>query len=360
MMVFMMNLCDDVHAPFATSVTTACLSLLLCCITVPGNILICIAILKDPYQELSNSFNYFVLQLAFSDVIVGIFTEPAFVVWHIREALGHGVSGTIWIVHLTFFISCTASLLSLTALTLDRHLTIVTIRRKFSTRSVVLICALIWFLSLTIPLVYFATGFYLFAFIFTNTAVITTFVIVTFSYCQIHYKLRVQVSRWRSFCQDRIVSKAMAMEKQLTRSFSLILMCFILCLIPSCVMIYMINLCNDCDCILIHWLRDLQFLLTLVNCSMNQFLYAWRMPNFRKAVAAIVCGRSSAPQSDIPSTPLTPTLSSNRSSRNETLTEEFTSSIRYKNTSYTRDDIDDAANGNLVEQLENYRCITYV
>ena len=141
----MMNLCDDVHAPFATSVTTACLSLLLCCITVPGNILICIAILKDPYQELSNSFNYFVLQLAFSDVIVGIFTEPAFVVWHIREALGHGVSGTIWIVHLTFFISCTASLLSLTALTLDRHLTIVTIRRKFSTRSVVLICALIWF-----------------------------------------------------------------------------------------------------------------------------------------------------------------------------------------------------------------------
>lgn len=93
MMVFMMNLCDDVHAPFATSVTTACLSLLLCCITVPGNILICIAILKDPYQELSNSFNYFVLQLAFSDVIVGIFTEPAFVVWHIREALGHGVSG---------------------------------------------------------------------------------------------------------------------------------------------------------------------------------------------------------------------------------------------------------------------------
>lgn len=300
MMVFMKNLCDDVHAPFATSVTTACLSLLLCCITVPGNILICISILKDPYRELSTSFNYFVLQLAFSDVIVGIFTEPAFVVWHIREALGHGVSGTQWIVHLTFFISCAASLLSLTALTLDRHLTI------------------------------------------------------------IHYKLRVQVSRWRSLCQDRIVSKAVAMEKQLFRSFSLILMCFILCLIPSCIMIYIINLCDKCDCVLIHWLRDLQFLLTLVNCSMNQFLYAWRMPNFRKAVAAVLCGKSTAPQCDIPSTLRTPTLSNNRSSRNETLTEEFASSIKYKLTSHTRNDINDAGNVKRLEQLENYRCITYV
>ncbi|RMX43503.1 hypothetical protein pdam_00001906 [Pocillopora damicornis] len=191
---------------------------------VPGNILICIAILKDPYQELSNSFNYFVLQLAFSDVIVGIFTEPAFVVWHIREALGHD-----------------------------------SLQAKSSGVSL--------------------------AFILSRP--------------------------------HRVKSHG-------------------------------------------HGKTTYAFLLTLVNCSMNQFLYAWRMPNFRKAVAAIVCGRSSAPQSDIPSTPLTPTLSSNRSSRNETLTEEFTSSIRYKNTSYTRDDIDDAANGNLVEQLENYRCITYV
>ena len=73
----MKNLCEEVHPPFATSVMTSAVSLVLCLITVPGNILICIAILKDPYRELCSSFNYFVLQLALSDVIVGIFTEPA-------------------------------------------------------------------------------------------------------------------------------------------------------------------------------------------------------------------------------------------------------------------------------------------
>lgn len=356
-MVFMKNLCEDVHAPFPTSVMTAAVSLVLCLITVPGNILICIAIIKDPYRELSTSFNYFVLQLALSDVIVGIFTEPAFVVWHIREALNYGVMDTIWIVHLTYFISCTASLLSLSALTLDRHLTVVSIRRTLSTRSVVHICVMIWLLSLTIPCIYFATGFYVFAFIFANTAVIITFVIVTFSYCRIYHKLKTQVTRWRSFCQDHMASKAIAIEKQVTRAFNLILTFFILCLIPSCIMIYIINLCDECDCIFIHWLRDLQFLLTLVNCSMNQFLYAWRMPAFRRAIAAILCNKwVVVNRYTIPPAPVRITISGDESSRTETL--EFASPRKYK---YITDTTDGTSNNNdNVLQPQNYIQITCV
>lgn len=350
-MVFMKNLCEEVHSPFATSVMTAAVSLVLCLITVPGNILICIAILKDPYHELCSSFNYFVLQLALSDVIVGIFTEPAFVVWHVREALNYGVMETIWIVHLTYFISCTASLLSLSALTLDRHLTVVSIRRKLSSRSVARISGMIWLFSLTIPFVYFATGFYLFVFIFANTAVIMSFVIVTFSYCRIYHKLRVQITRWRSFCHDQVASKAMAMEKQVTRAFNFIIIFFILCLIPSCIMIYIINLCDACDCTVIHWLRDLQFLLTLVNCSMNQFLYAWRMPHFRKAIVAILCGKSAAiDHCVISSSPIKITISCNQNGRLETL--EFPSPRKFKytaadNNDYWSDDL------NIVQQPKN-------
>ena len=344
-MVFMKNLCEDVHSPFPTSVTTAAISMVLCLITVPGNILVCIAIIKDPYRELATSFNYFVLQLAISDLIVGIFTEPAFVTWHIHEALNHGVMKTIWIVHLTYFISCTASLLSLTALTLDRHLTVVSIRRKLSSCCVARICGLIWLLSLTLPFIYFATGFYLFAFLFANTAVITTLIIVTFSYCRIYYKLREQVSRWRSFCQDHVATKAIAMEKQVTRAFNLILIFFILCLVPSCVMIYIINLCDNCDCTSIHWLRDLQFVLTLINCAMNQFLYAWRMPNFRKAVAAIFCGKSAvANRPLIPLSPIRITISCNESRRIETL--EFPSS---RKCTYITDEGDNDDN-NIMQQ----------
>ena len=121
-----------------------------------------------------------------------------------------------------------------------------------------------------------------------------TFVIVTFSYSRMYHKLRVQISRWRSFRQAHFASKVIRMEKKLTKAFHLTISFFILCLIPSCVMIYLLNFCGkECDCNYVHWLRDLQFLLTLVNCAVNQFLYAWRMPSFRRAIAAI-CSKSAA------------------------------------------------------------------
>jgi len=55
------------------------------------------------------------------------------------------------------------------------------------------------------------------------------------------------------------------------------------------VMIYIINFCDHCDCIFIHWMRDLQFLFPLVNCLLNQFLYAWKIRNFRRAISAMLC-----------------------------------------------------------------------
>ena len=55
-------------------------------------------------------------------------------------------------------------------------------------------------------------------------------------------------------------------------------------------MIYIINFCDACNCTLIHWLRDLQFIFPLVNCSLNQFLYAWKSRNFRRAISAALSG----------------------------------------------------------------------
>lgn len=319
-MIFVKDLCEGVHAPFSVSVTTSVVSMVLCLVTVPGNILICIAIIKDPFHELSTSFNYFILQLALSDAIVGILTEPAFVVWHIREALDYGVMETIWVVHLSYFVSCTASLLSLSALTLERYLTVVSIRRKLSPRSAVYISVVIWLLSLSLPCIYFITGFYLLAFIFANTAVIATFVIVTFSYCRIYHKLRAQISRWSSFQQGHFATKAIHMEKKLTKAFHLIITFFILCLIPSCVMIYIVNFCGrECNCTFVHWLRDLQFLLTLVNCTMNQFLYAWRMPTFRKAIVAIFSKSAAVERCEMQRSPNRLIISRNHRSRIETV-----------------------------------------
>lgn len=287
-MPFTRNLCEEVWAPFSLSVTTAAISLILCLLTVPGNILICVVILKDPYKELRGPFNYLLLNLAISDIVIGVITEPLFVLYHVREAMEYPVSQSIWAVHLSFFVSCTASLLSLSALTMERYLTVTSFsRRTLSINKVLRISFIIWLVALTIPFIYFVTDFYLFAFIFGNTAVVITFCIVTFTYARVYQRLRAQIVRWATLRQNQVERNAIMLERKLTRVFLMILFVFLGCIVPSCVMIYVINLCDSCDCAVIHWLRDLQFLLTLLNCSMNQFLYAWRMPNFCRALSAI-------------------------------------------------------------------------
>lgn len=294
-MPFIEGLCENVTAPTVLSWTTASISMVLCVLTVPGNLMICLIIIRDPYRELKTPFNYFVLNLSAADLLIGTVTEPAFIVYHIREALAYPVMQNIWIVHLTYFVSCSASLLSFSALTIDRYLTAVSMhKRSLTTRRVFLISVFIWIVAFSLPVLYFFTGFYMCAFIFANTAVIATFTIVVFSYIRIYWKLRCQVRRWGTLQHTHVQMKAIHLERLLTKAFLLILGFFVICYAPACAMIYVINFCNaSCNCELIHWFRDAQFLLTLLNCSLNQFLYAFRMPDFRRAFWKLIkCSKS--------------------------------------------------------------------
>lgn len=76
--------CADVWAPFGLSITTSVITSLLTLITAPGNLLICIAMLKDPNKELRTAFNYLLMNVAISDLLVGAITDPIFVLFHIR------------------------------------------------------------------------------------------------------------------------------------------------------------------------------------------------------------------------------------------------------------------------------------
>lgn len=303
-MPFIKHLCEETWPPLSLSVLTAAIALVLCLVTLPGNLLLCIAMLKDPYKKLKNSFNCFVLQLALSDLVIGTITEPLFVIFHSREALGYPVMQNVWLIHLSFFISYTASLLSLAALTLDRYLTVMSYhKRVLSTSGVTLISILIWVISILFSCFYFVTGFYMFAFLFNNAALIIIITILTFTYVRIHQRLKRQITRWDWHCQTQVKLQAMSMERSLNRGFYIILGIFLVCLFPSVVMMYIVNFCDTCSCTLVHWFRDLVCLFPLVNCSLNQFLYAWKNRNFRRAIATVLCKRASY---DVTSPPLTP------------------------------------------------------
>ncbi|EDO34989.1 predicted protein [Nematostella vectensis] len=259
-------------------------------ITVPGNLLIAIAIIKDPDRNLRSPFNFFVINLVMADLIIGIVTEPAFVVYHVLEAKrGRQLNAHLMFVHVTYFCSLTTSLLSIAALAVDRCNAITcSYIREANAGGNIRTSLAIWFVSLSVPWLIYLTQFFLFAFVYVNTAILMSVVMILVSFLRVRRDLKEKILEWTSIREDAAILRAIKRERVLTNSFLVMLVSFCLCMTPAFVMAYVINFCDTCSCDVIHWLRDLHFIFPLVNSAVNQFLYPWRMRNFRKAISSIL------------------------------------------------------------------------
>ena len=287
--------CTGVLAPAYLSFFTATVSFLLFLVTSVGNLLICLAVYKDPNRELRTPFHFLVVNLACADLVVGLVLEPIAVAVHLKEGLADGSTGDLYpILHMSYFISCTASVLSLAAITIDRYIAVTRPfyhRAKKNTEKVLIASLAIWITSLSVPFVYFKVGYIRYTFVFANTVVILTLVILVFSYVrifrEIRHQLQVRVRLQSGLVQVDTKLNVAEREARVTKAFLLILLSFIFCYTPSCVMIYIMNFCTTCSCYSIHWLRDMWSLLIMFSSCLNPFVYAWRLPAFRSAFGII-------------------------------------------------------------------------
>ena len=292
--------CTTVPPPTGLSYFTASMSVFLTLITVPGNFLVCIAIIKDPFRNLKTPFHYFLLSLAATDFMVGSFMDPVSAVFHFGESLQSKVVD-IKILHILYFILSTASILTLAALTADRYVA-VTSPLKYKTmvtsKRAIITSMLIWIAALGFSFVYFKLGFIFYSFIFANTAVICTLAVLLFVHMGIVKRLRERAKYWRdrrannSTESGKLENKNKLMEakreSKAVKALMIVLLAFFASFTPACIMIYLLNFCASCSCLFIHWLRDLQFLIVLCNSGINPYLYAWRIPQFKRAFLKLV------------------------------------------------------------------------
>ena len=110
----MANSCADVKAPMPLSFFTGIVSLLLALVTIPGNLIVCIAVLKDPFRSLKTPFTFFVVNLAVADLVVGAVIEPLSALTHFREGFSLEIrlkpccsdGGSLRSHQLSFAVSC--------------------------------------------------------------------------------------------------------------------------------------------------------------------------------------------------------------------------------------------------------------
>ncbi|XP_028408242.1 D(2) dopamine receptor A-like [Dendronephthya gigantea] len=187
---------------------TTTLSFIFLILNIPGNLLVIVAVALNPNKNLRTPFNLLMTNLAVADLVVGTVTEPMSIYIHWSEADSEHVTlGQFSVLHMSYFVSCTASLLSLGTLAMERYLAVrypYTYKVKFSTKRVFLTVILIWTLSIALSCIYFKVGYVTYAFIFVNTAVVMTIGVICFMYFLMYRALR---SRGRSDTPLPIIGK---------------------------------------------------------------------------------------------------------------------------------------------------------
>ena len=287
--------CDNVPPPASLSYFIATFSVFLALLTIPGNFLVCLAIIKDPFRNLKTPFNYFLLSLAGTDLMVGVIVDPVSVAFHVDEALQLNAMH-IKILHIFYFILSTASILTLAALTMDRYVAVaspVKYKTMVTSKRAIVTSMSIWIVALGFSFIYFKLGFIFYSFIFAKTAMFSTLAVLIFVHVGILKRLRERSKYWR----DRRAVECAEFDKQENRNnlintkreskavkaMMIVLLAFFASFTPACIMIYLLNFCSNCSCLMIHWLRDLQFVIVLCNSGINPYLYAWRLPQFKRA-----------------------------------------------------------------------------
>ena len=191
--------CSNVTAPTYLSFLTASCSTLITIVASLGNFLVILVVFLNPNKDLRSPFNYLVVNLSLADLIVGLITAPLGIAFHFFEGFGIINRPLRKTMYVSFFISCTASLLSLSALALDRYVAItypLFYRSKLNAKRSLLVSAGVWTVSVLLSMIYFAVGYDKFQSVRLRQYCSCRDFRVAFHQLEILKFLRAQVRQW--------------------------------------------------------------------------------------------------------------------------------------------------------------------
>ena len=307
------DICPHDTSPRTLALTTFVISLLLSVTSILGNCLIILGVVLDPNKNLRRPFSWLIVNLAAADLIAGTLTDPLSFSFHLKIWLGKKIGeAEMKAFGASYFISCTASSLTIASLAFERYLSVRkpnTYRTTFTNKRIIFTVTAIWLLSISSPMIYFRFGYALAAFIHVNASLLLTTSVTCFTYMLMWRKvkelpqtnsgippsisnkndeIRSVTTSSDQHASKQAIKKRNAIEEKVTKMFLVVLVAMFCCYGSSTVFTYLLNFCKSCDCAARHCLLDMGYILVLMNSSLNFFCYAMQSSRFRSAILKIL------------------------------------------------------------------------
>ena len=273
-----------------------------------GNTLVCVASVK--FCNLFACSEMFILSLALSDIMVATTVLPFDILYWItfpRWTLG-GVLCNLW--NSLFFLFLTASVLNLTAISIDRFLAVVYPLRYQTLMTPNLnkfMIACVWIYSFGIGILIFFLlkppqnerysfdlNPYLYGFVLIGN-VFVPFVIMIVLYSKIYVIARQHAKRLgvatSSIPNTSATSyrKKFARELKIAKTLGIVVLCFVICWLPFEIINVMVIVNKGAGGCAVEIADTMACWLAYVHSSLNPLLYAFASCDFRRAFKKLLC-----------------------------------------------------------------------
>ena len=298
--------CGTVHDWTALSFTSGAYSILLILLTVPLNIAVIFAIIKS--QTYKSNFYIIMLNTAISDLLCGFVAQPfgsSILIKEGRKVKSSHIELETFII--TVFSIGSSSVLSMALLNFDRFISIQCPNSydKLRKRHVIVALFIVWVISGFCGYLTLMIGFSRFVLFFSLVTVLFTVAVMSITMRTFWKKLvtvcdrhaaqehRLSIDSCGEQCRvdttTRKVFKigrfrASRSERRIIRTLFLMFVIFILNYFPIFLACIYLNTCKDCNCLIVHILRDIVILAILTSSVARPVNFLLRLTNLRNGL----------------------------------------------------------------------------
>lgn len=262
-----------------------------------ANFIVIATIYRDPQKSLRTPPCLLIANLGSSDFLVGLCVVSLVAFRDVYRSLLQQVPLPLSVGIFVSYVLCTTLFVSsatMVALSLTCFVAInspMEYKTKITKKRIYIFIVVIWVISALIcflPATKVPEQTYLLIYIHTHISVPALFLMVIYAKGFRALARRRRELHFNGHASDENNKRALERERNMAVTVFIILAIFYITYLPQFIMIHVARYCNSCeisdDSITFHKIDVISSRFVFLNSALNPFVYAWRMPKYRRAL----------------------------------------------------------------------------